>query len=178
MRILAALAFAGVGCLSPISSGTNGSSDAATHDGRIAGHDARAVDGGAATADGGFRCKNQVTSGNTNGHHNAGMDCMDSCHDHGFTLAGTLYTSAAGTAIVSGATLSAIDALGNEFDMVSQTDGNFYTSFAMTFPVTIYASECPTIQMMTAPIAQMADPGCNQAGCHASGATAGRVHLP
>ena len=167
-------------CSTPIDGSGNGTPDATASDGRIATHDAaHMADAAVRSADAGpFTCANQVTTGNTNGHHNPGMDCMDGCHDHGFTLAGTLYTSAAGTTIVSGATISAIDALGNRFDMVSQTNGNFYTAFAITYPITIYASECPTIQMMSAQITDSSMIGCNKTGCHAGGSTQGRVHLP
>ena len=62
--------------------------------------------------------------------------------------------------------------------MVSQSNGNFYTSFAITYPITIYASECPNIQKMTAQITDSSMIGCNQNACHASGSTQGRVHLP
>ena len=38
-------------------------------------------------------CRPPVTQYDT-GHHNTGRNCLDSCHNHGFTLAGTLYTGA------------------------------------------------------------------------------------
>jgi hypothetical protein len=144
------------------------------HDGPPAIDDAAAHDAAPVA----FTCRAKVTSGNTGGHHNPGMDCMDSCHNHGFTLAGTAYTSANGAAVASGATVTAIDAANHVVDMVVQTNGNFFTSTPVTYPVTIYASDCPTIQMMTAPLTQMADTGCNQSGCHAAGSAQGRIHLP
>src|SRR5512139_1832002 len=40
----------------------------------------------------GLPCK-QPTTPLTNGHHNTGKSCFENCHNHGFTLAGTLYTT-------------------------------------------------------------------------------------
>jgi hypothetical protein len=178
MRFVVLVGAIVAGCSTPITGSSNGGPDA-TSSGVVPHDAAHLADAAARSGDAGaFTCANPVTSGNANGHHNAGMDCMDGCHDHGFTLAGTLYTSSAGTAIVSGATVSAIDAFGNRFDMVAQTNGNFYTSFAITYPITIYASECPTIDMMSAQITDSSMIGCNKTGCHAGGSTQGRVHLP
>jgi hypothetical protein len=53
--------------------------------------------------------------------------------------------------------------------MVAQTNGNFYTSQAIAFPISVYASECPTSTPMTATIAT-GNGGCNKLGCHATGA--------
>jgi hypothetical protein len=123
-----------------------------------------------------FKCRNQVTTGLTDGHHNAGMDCQDACHNHGFTLAGTLYTSAAGTTAIAGGTITVLGANGVSVDVVSQQNGNFYTSAALSFPVTVTASECPNIAPMSATVT--APGGCNANGCHNSAAGQGRVHLP
>ncbi len=131
-------------------------------------------DGG--TPDGGFACRNAVAAVG-NGHHNPGMNCFAACHNHGFTVAGTLYTTAAGTAPLAGATITVTDAAGRAVDIVSQSNGNFYTSAAVTFPVTAHASQCPSIQMMGAQVAATGA-GCNQAGCHAAAGGAGRIHLP
>jgi hypothetical protein len=123
-------------------------------------------------------CKNKVTSVGS-GHHNAGQDCMNSCHFHGFTLAGTLYSAASGGSAISGASITVKDASGQTFDIVSQADGNFYTSNPVQFPVTVYASECQIQQAgvpMTATISS-GGAGCNQGGCHTTSAQ-GRIHLP
>ena len=139
------------------------------------------TDGGGGNPDAamtGPPCKNKVTSVGS-GHHHPGEDCMNSCHNHGFTLAGTLYASATGTAVVSGASITVKDAAGQMFDIVSQADGNFYTSTSVSFPVTVYASECQISQMsqvMTDPVTS-ADKGCNQGGCHTPSAQ-GQIHLP
>lgn len=112
-----------------------------------------------------------------NGNHNAGLACL-TCHDGQglaplWTLAGTLYDSRQGTAPVSAATITVTDALGVELQLVTATNGNFYTSAAITFPVTVSASKCPDTQAMGG------QPGvgdCN--GCHTANASQGRIHLP
>jgi hypothetical protein len=104
---------------------------------------------------------------------------MNACHNHGFTLAGTLYSSASGGAAVSGASITVKDAAGHTFDIVSQMNGNFYTSNPVQFPVTVYASECEisqTSQVMTMAL-QSTDRGCNQSACHTTSGQ-GRIHLP
>jgi hypothetical protein len=165
-------------CAAPINSDSSKPIDAQVAVDVLRHPDTPRVPADASGNDGGFTCRNQVTTGNDQGHHNPGMDCMDSCHNHGFTAAGTLYTDAGGGTIVSGATITVIDSIGNTYDFASQTNGNFYTSFALLPPVSVYISECPTIDMMTAQLATDAQAGCNQTGCHASGSTQGRVHLP
>ena len=121
-----------------------------------------------------FMCRNKVTPVG-DGHHNPGQDCQGGCHNHGFKLSGTLYTTANGAAPVSGATITIKDAQGFTYEAVSQQNGNFYTSSAMTFPVTVIASMCPDVKPMAGSIA--AAGGCNKTGCHTA-AAAGRVHLP
>ena len=104
---------------------------------------------------------------------------MNACHNHGFTLAGTLYSSATGGSAVSGASITVKDATGHTFDIVTQANGNFYTSTAVQFPVTVYASECEisqTSEVMTASL-QSTDRGCNKVGCHTPSGQ-GRIHLP
>jgi hypothetical protein len=123
-------------------------------------------------------CKNQQSPPGS-GHHNAGQNCMSSCHFHGFTLAGTLYTSPTGSTPISGGVITVKDAAGQTFDIVSQTNGNFYTSNSVQFPVTVYASDCQvsqTSQVMTASISS-SQGGCNMSGCHTTSAQ-GHIHLP
>ena len=90
-----------------------------------------------------------------------------------FTLAGTLYD--AGGAAIPGGSITVKDASGATFDMVAQRNGNFYTSKAIAFPITVYASSCPTSLPMSGPIAS-GNGGCNKSGCHATGAQ-GHIHL-
>ncbi|HUJ58620.1 MAG TPA: hypothetical protein VLX92_09010, partial [Kofleriaceae bacterium] len=77
---------------------------------------------------------------------------------------------------VAGATITVVDANSHSIDLITQQNGNFYTSTSIAYPVTLYASACPTVQMMTAPMTQGTG-GCNQTGCHTAAAT-GRIHLP
>jgi hypothetical protein len=120
-----------------------------------------------------FPCKN-LAAANGDGHHNPGQDCLNGCHNHGFTLAGTLY-EAGGVTALAGGTVSVKDANGARFDMVAAQNGNFYTSQTIAFPISVYASSCPTSTPMTAAVVT-GDGGCNKSGCHASGAQ-GHVHL-
>jgi hypothetical protein len=124
-----------------------------------------------------FKCREPITAGLDNGHHNPGQNCADSCHNHGFYMSGTLYASASGGAPVIGASITFVDATGATGDMVSGTNGNFWWTLPVTFPVAIIASSCPNMAPMTAKLNTAADGGCNQAGCHVAGGT-GRVHLP
>jgi hypothetical protein len=123
-------------------------------------------------------CRDAVTPVGS-GEHNAGQACI-ACHAGNagpdFTLAGTLYTDAAGAAPLAGATITITDANGATFDMVSQQNGNFWTAEPLAFPVHVVASRCPDTQPMSGAIAAAGD--CNAGGCHASGAAQGRIHLP
>jgi hypothetical protein len=123
-----------------------------------------------------FKCREPITTGLDNGHHNPGQDCLNGCHNHGFYMSGTLYSSAAGGAIVSGASITFVDADGYTGDMHSNMNGNFWWSLPVVFPVKITASRCPDIKPMVMTL-QEADAGCNKSGCHSGGAT-GRIHLP
>ncbi len=124
-----------------------------------------------------FRCRDIVTTGLDTGHHNPGQDCQNGCHDHGFYLSGTLYSSANGGQPVVGAAITFIDATGATGDMRSGTNGNFWWTLPVTFPVTLIASACPTIDQMTATVPS-GQGGCNRTGCHTASGGAGRVHLP
>ncbi len=134
-------------------------------DGAVAGSD----------ADTAFHCRDQVTAGLDNGHHNPGQDCQNGCHNHGFTVSGTFYSTVNGGAPVAGATITVLDAAGQTFDMHSGTNGNFWSSTPVTYPLTVTASECPTVTPMTSPVPSGGG-GCNKGGCHA-GTPTGRIHL-
>ena len=97
---------------------------------------------------------------------------MNGCHNHGFTLAGTLYAADKSTPVV-GASITVVDANNATFDMVTMTNGNFYTSSAVKFPLTITASSCPSVSPM---ISTVSASGCNNTSCH--GGAQGRIHLP
>jgi hypothetical protein len=133
-------------------------------------------DGPAADADP-AQC-DPIVPATADGHHNPGMDCM-LCHTAAqgtsgpFTLGGTVFTDATGSAPVSGATVHVVDATGKEVAIQTAQNGNFWTTEALTFPVTTFASGCPDEIHM---ISEVASPGgCNSSSCHGS---ANRVHLP
>lgn len=87
-----------------------------------------------------------------------------------------LIPSSGGTPVV-GAAITFIDATGATGDMRSGTNGNFWWTLPVTFPVTLIASACPTIDRMSATITSN-EGGCNRTGCHTASGGAGRVHLP
>jgi hypothetical protein len=160
--------------------GDAGANGAVSSGGHSGGHSDGGPGGGGGGIDGGsaaptFKCRDKVASV-PDGHHHPGENCADACHDHGFTFGGTLYAGANSTTPVAGATITMSDPLGNTFDIVTQANGNFFTSVAVSFPLTITASLCPDIKQM--PKTVTADlGGCNQGGCHVPGAE-GRIHIP
>ncbi len=117
-----------------------------------------------------------VVLGVGNGHHNAGRACL-SCHNGSvsrariWTAAGTLYNKSG--AALAGATITLIDATGKTFDLVSQSNGNFYTNLALTFPVRVAASSCPLVAEMPK-TALKGD--CNAGDCHGA-AMPGKIQL-
>ena len=120
-------------------------------------------------------CINQVTGALvTSGHHNPGQDCQGACHNHGFTLSGTIYDQTKTTPI-AGATIVAIDANGATVNLVSGMNGNFYTTNTVAYPVKIEASMCPNVAAMSSTVSAA---GCNATACHAAGAAQGPIHLP
>jgi spore germination protein YaaH len=87
-----------------------------------------------------------------------------------FTIAGSLYDAASSSTSVSGATITIHDNAGQTITLVSGTDGAFYTTQSVSFPISITASKCPDTQTMPA---QSSSGDCNS--CHGSGT---RIHLP
>jgi hypothetical protein len=124
-------------------------------------------------------CKNTVVAVG-NGNHNPGQDCISAgCHAAGgegptFTVAGTVYTDALGTAPQIGATITLRDSLGITLDLATQQNGNFYSTAQLTPPLTVYASECPSIMHMPTTTTGT----CNTGGCHDGVAATGRIYLP
>ena len=124
-----------------------------------------------------YPCKSKVTNYGS-GQHNAGQNCLN-CHSGEFSLAGTLYTTATGSTAIAGASITVKDASGQTFDMVSQANGNFYTTNSVQFPVTLYASECQ-LQQMGVPMmttVTSSNGACSKSGCHTSSGQ-GHIHLP
>jgi len=108
-------------------------------------------------------CKNPVLPAPPFGHHNTGRSCFESCHNHGFTLAGTLYTTSISNTGAGGATVTVVDSNNQTVDIVVNSDGNFYTGIALAYPVLTFASSCPTAVKMNVAVAQSGR-GCNT--CH------------
>jgi hypothetical protein len=89
-----------------------------------------------------------------------------------WTVAGTLYTDAAGTAPVGGATIR-VRGTGGAVQIVTATNGNFFTTQAVTLPTaaaSVDASKCPALAQMQAAVTTGS---CNS--CHGAGF---RIHLP
>ena len=107
------------------------------------------------------------------GQHNAGTDCM-ACHNGAtatrWTVAGTLYNG--NGAALAGATIELVQPNGQKIQLATYANGNFYTSQAVTFPLTVRASQCPSDTPMVSQV-QTGQGGCNS--CHSS---AMRIHLP
>jgi hypothetical protein len=104
--------------------------------------------------------------------HSPGMDCRG-CHAMSppyLTVAGTLYTDAAGSLVLTGATVVLTDSAGAEIRLVSHVTGNFFTDAAVAFPATVSVSMCPDAAAMTSAVT---DGSCNR--CHGYGT---RIHLP
>jgi hypothetical protein len=123
-----------------------------------------------------FQCRDkQPLTAVGDGHHHPGENCLNGCHNHGFTLAGTMTTTATSTTALVGASITVKDANGKTFDMVTQANGNFYTTTSVTFPVTVIASACPSIRPMSSSVTAG---GCNRTGCHSLSGGAGHITLP
>jgi hypothetical protein len=124
-----------------------------------------------------FMCRDKITSGLDNGHHNPGQDCQQGCHNHNFFMSGTMYSAATGGVTVAGVSVTFIDANGATGDMVSGLNGNFWWSLPVAFPVKIIASSCPDIKSMSATV-DATGGGCNKTGCHSGTGGPGRIHVP
>jgi hypothetical protein len=126
--------------------------------------------GGQATG-GTSTCTPPATGGPTG--MNDGMPCLG-CHASAqtpnMTVAGTVYTTAAGAAAVSGATVTITDNNGAVLHLVTGSTGNFYSSSAVAFPASVSLSKCPDTASMSS---QPSTGDCNS--CHGSSM---RIHLP
>lgn len=118
-------------------------------------------------------CENTVPNPAIDGRHNPGMSCFQSCHNHNFTLAGTLYTNSTGNSAFVGATVTITDNNGAVQKLVTASNGNFYSKQAFAFPVLVIASACPSAVKMTN---STTNGDCNKAGCHNGGPN--QMHLP
>jgi len=135
----------------------------------------------------GAACINAATPGPTHVHaaggtSNVGLACIASgCHLEGnmgtgataFAFAGTLYTSAAGTSILSGATIQ-VKSGTETLSAVSDLDGNFVLRGTLTFPATTVATQCPSLIPM---IGSLSAGGGNCNNCHRPGGVTTPVYL-
>jgi hypothetical protein len=104
------------------------------------------------------------------------MSCHDGVSGFMWTIAGTLYDKPTGGTAIGGATIEIIDANNQKIDLVTSTNGNFYTTKTVAYPLKVRATDCPNDVHMTASIAKGTDAAsCNKSGCHDS---AMRIHLP
>ncbi len=78
-------------------------------------------------------CKNPATPPG-DGHHFPGQSCFQSCHNHGFTVAGTLYTNDTGNTAFAGATITITDSNNQTVNIVTQNNGNFYSTANIAGP--------------------------------------------
>lgn len=124
----------------------------------------------------GNACENLATP--PDGHHRPGETCLSGgCHGAGgsgtrFYVAGTAYTSKAGTAARPGATIILPTGGGNPVKLIVAGNGNFWSTTSMTVNTKPKASGCPNqVQMATATTSG----NCNSAGCHDAGR---RIALP
>jgi hypothetical protein len=103
--------------------------------------------------------------------HNKGQDCL-SCHatfpnpQFRWTLAGTVWQDSFGTTPRGGATISIVDAKGLTIPLVADVEGNFYTTQAIAFPITVSASACPSTKAM---VEKAPQGSCNTTACHDAG---------
>jgi hypothetical protein len=112
--------------------------------------------------------------------HNPGTNCIAAgCHDGStpkaprWTVAGTLYTDAAGSAPVSGASVEIVDAKGQLLTIATAVDGSFHTADAVSHPLKVRVSRCPGDAPMMGKVFRVES--CNQTNCHGASM---RMHLP
>jgi len=109
---------------------------------------------------------------------NHGQACLG-CHSGSnpsagiaMTLAGTVYSTSTGGTAVTGATVTVTGSNGAKITMVSGSNGDFYSTSAISFPATVTISKCPNTMTMPGTIS---NGNCNS--CHDNSANP-RVHLP
>ena len=107
----------------------------------------------------------------TSSTHNAGQNCMGSCHDHSFTFAGTL-TDGAGNG-VAGAEVRLVDGSGTAITVHTGPEGNFHSTIPFAGAAHVGARTASnTVDM----VSTITNGGCN--GCHATGGTTTPIHVP
>jgi hypothetical protein len=119
------------------------------------------------------------------GHHNAGQDCNQGCHNHGFTIAGTLFDSTG--AGIGGAEVRLVDSTGQVISIYTATggsQGNFYSKKSFVGPAHIGVRDAASTQTMITAIQSTAQApastggACNACHCAGGGCTIAAIHLP
>ncbi|HSO35249.1 MAG TPA: hypothetical protein VLT33_22125 [Labilithrix sp.] len=124
-------------------------------------------------------------AGNTPPTNPAGQNCID-CHKAGgsaagaiWGIAGTIYTSAAGTTPIKGAEVRVVDAAGKELALVySDANGNFWSDTivgGVPGGAKVGARNATVTKLMSTALTTQ-DAGCQKGGCHVAGSQ-GRVYL-
>jgi hypothetical protein len=115
---------------------------------------------------------------------NQGQNCMGAnCHNAAvpgagatpYTFAGTLFTTAGGTTGAGGVSVR-VKSGGTVVTVVTDSDGNFYSTGAVAFPASTDVTSCPTVHKMTGQL-QTGNGACNNTGCHAVGGSPGPIGL-
>jgi hypothetical protein len=119
------------------------------------------------------------------GHHNAGQDCNQGCHNHGFTIAGTLFNAAG--AGIGGAEVRVVDSTGQVISVYTATggsQGNFYSKKSFVGPAHIGVRSASGTQTMITAIQSTAQApastggACSACHCAGGGCTIAAIHLP
>lgn len=121
------------------------------------------------------------------GNHEAGHNCMSSCHNHGFTFAGTVFD--ANGAGVGGAEVRLVDANGKAITVYTDnrggsSQGNFYSSQSFVGPAHVGTRNAAgSKDMFTALQTTTQGPAstggaCNACHCTGTGCTVAPIHLP
>ena len=177
VRVIACLVLAALlsACPGDVQSGGGSGSDSGTNgpDAKIDAPKLMWVDAASGSGNG-LPCKNQVVPAPHDGHHFPGQSCFQACHNHGWTVAGTLYTNDTGNTAFVGAHITITDSNNQEIDLITGANGNFYTTQPIAFPILVLASSCPSAVKMNVAVAATGR-ACNS--CHVGG-TSMQMHLP
>lgn len=132
----------------------------------------------AAATGGGDGCTDLDTNVTETGTHPTGYDfdqggqgCLGGlCHQAGgvqgpaWTIAGSVFNQLqTGGSPVAGAHVFIKDSGGREIELITATNGSFWTNEALSPPFSTSVSGCPDLQKM---VAFSANGNCNQGGCH------------
>lgn len=139
--------------------------------------------GGGGPVDAAVACTELDPNANTSGFHAAGYDfqfgngcAFGQCHNGSssprWTISGAVFTQQTGGQPVRGATVYITDSTGRGTELVTASNGAFWTQEVLSPPYTTYVSGCPSTLEMVA----TATGNCNAGGtCHNGD---NRIYLP